>query len=316
VVSSGGSDAGADAPGDGPTNQSAGCGTTSTITSDQYNNGTPISITVNGKQRRYILNVPTSYDKTIPYKLILAFHSQNGNDIQTYNEKYYRLLPVPNDTAIFVAPNGTRSSGTDAGPIGEPCSGTGSGDSQCGWPYVGGDNIAFVDAIVAQIEQNFCVDTNRIFATGWSFGASMSYEVGCERPLGGTSATWGVRAIAIYSGSQMSGGCNPSTPVAYYASHGFHDSVLPYGSAGSDGGVSTGGLGLCQKFAAANGCTWAVPTKADAGGPHVCTHEADCKTGYPVEFCSFDGDHTAYPDNGQSATSWGPAEVWNFFSQF
>jgi hypothetical protein len=41
-----------------------------------------------------------------------------------------------------------------------------------------------------------------------------------------------------------------------------------------------------------------------------------CKTGYPLEFCSFNGDHTAYPDSGQESNSWGPAEVWMFLSQF
>jgi poly(3-hydroxybutyrate) depolymerase len=76
-----------------------------------------------------------------------------------------------------------------------------------------------MDAVVKQVTDNFCVDTNHIYATGWSYGASMSYEVGCERPLGGptATATWGVRAVANYSVAQMSGSCKPSTsyPVAY-----------------------------------------------------------------------------------------------------
>jgi hypothetical protein len=43
---------------------------------------------------------------------------------------------------------------------------------------------------------------------------------------------------------------------------------------------------------------------------------AGCKAGYPVEFCSFNGDHTPYPDSGNESSSWGPQEVWTFFSQF
>jgi hypothetical protein len=35
-----------------------------------------------------------------------------------------------------------------------------------------------------------------------------------------------------------------------------------------------------------------------------------------LEFCSFNGDHTAYPDNQQESTSWGPAEAWAFLNQF
>jgi hypothetical protein len=39
-------------------------------------------------------------------------------------------------------------------------------------------------------------------------------------------------------------------------------------------------------------------------------------TGYPVRFCSFNGDHTPDPDNGQAGSSWVYQEVWNFFNQF
>jgi poly(3-hydroxybutyrate) depolymerase len=216
-----------------------------------------------------------------------------------YNWQYYGLLPLSNDTAIFAAPNGQKN--------GSPCSGTGDGDSGCGWPNSSGQDMALVDAVVAQVEENFCVDTNRIFATGWSYGGSMSYEVGCERPLGKTgSATWGVRAIAIYSAAQMSGSCKPSTPIGFYASHGTHDGVLNYDSMG---------LPLAQNFAKANGCTWATPTKVTSG-THVCANLTGCKTGAPLEFCSFNGDHTPFPDNGQSSGSWGPQEAWKFLSQF
>jgi poly(3-hydroxybutyrate) depolymerase len=279
---------------------SAGCGKTSTITSSQYNNGNPISITVNGSQRRYILAVPTNYVNTTPYKFILGIHALNSNDKSVYNEKYYGLQPLSNNTVIFAAPNGVNGS--------TPCSGTGVGDSNCGWP-AGNNNIQLMDAVVKQVTDNFCVDTNHIFATGWSYGASMSYEVGCERPLGGptATATWGVRAIALYAVAQMSGSCKPSTsyPVAMYLSHGTHDSVLGY----------SGGVTLAQNWSNADGCTWQTPTQVTSGA-HVCTNMAGCKAGYPVEFCSFNGDHTAYPDNGTESSSWGPAEVWKFLSQF
>ena len=76
-----------------------------------------------------------------------------------------------------------------------------------------------------------------------------------------------------------------------------------------------GGVGLAKNWATADGCTWQIPTKVTSG-THVCTKMAGCKSGYPVEFCSFNGDHTPFPDTGQSQGSWGPPEVWKFFSQF
>ena len=117
--------------------KSAGCGTTPTIASSMYNNGTRIPFTAGSQKRRYILNVPTNYDNTHPYKLIITYHELNGNDVEMYNQKYYNLLPQSKNAAIFIAPNGSQSSG--------PCSGTGSGDSGCGWPNSGGNDLAFAD---------------------------------------------------------------------------------------------------------------------------------------------------------------------------
>jgi len=279
-----------------PSGMSAGCGKAPGIASSMYNNGTRIPFTSGSQQRRYILNVPTNYDNTHPYKLIITYHELNGNDVEMYNQKFYNLLPQSNNTAIFIAPNGTQSSGS-------PCSGTGSGDSGCGWPNQGNADLMYADALVQEIEKNFCVDTSRIFANGWSYGGSMSYKTACERPLG--AANGYIRGVAVYSGSQLSGNCTPSKPVAYYASHGTHDSVLNYSN----------GVGLAQNFAKANGCTWATPT-AVMSGAHVCTNEMGCMQGYPLEFCSFNGDHTPYPDNGQESGSWNAANVWMFFNQF
>jgi hypothetical protein len=72
---------------------------------------------------------------------------------------------------------------------------------------------------------------------------------------------------------------------------------------------------LAKTWVVANGCTWVIPQKVISGA-HVCTKFAGCKEGYPVEFCSFDGDHVAFPENNDVNNTWGPKEVWAFFSQF
>jgi poly(3-hydroxybutyrate) depolymerase len=272
---------------------SAGCGKTPGISSSQYNNGSTISITAAGMSRRYILNVPTNYNNTTPYKLIIAYHELNGNDKEMYANGYYHLLSLSNNSAIFVAPNGQQN--------GAACTATGNGDSGCGWPNTNNSDLQLADAVVAQIAQNFCVNMDQIMVTGWSYGGSMSYKTACERPQGGT-ASWYVRGAAVYSGAVLSGSCTPSKPVAYYASHGTSDSVLSYDS----------GLGLFQTFATANSCTYQTPTKVTSGN-HVCTTLSGCKTGYPTTFCSFNGGHT--PDPSDGGTSWEYQNVWNFFSQ-
>src|SRR6478609_3842459 len=277
---------------------SAGCGKMPTIASSMYNNGNPISITAANKQRRYILSVPANYDNTKPYRLVIAWHQLDGNDKQMYQQNYYWLKDIADaaSSTIFVAPNGEKN--------GTPCTGTGSGGSGCGWPDSSGSNVELGDAVVAQVEENFCIDKKKIFANGWSYGGSMSYRTACSRPLGGTDP-WGVRAVAIYNGAAnlSAGNCTPSKAVAFYASHGTNDNVLTY-----DGGVS-----MATTYARLNGCTAMTPARAS--GNHVCTNYAGCMTGLPVEFCSFVGPHTPDPP-AEGGKRWQPQEVWKFFSQF
>ena len=144
-----------------------------------------------------------------------------------------------------MAPNGEKG--------GTPCTGMSVAESGCGWPDSGGSNVALADAVVAQVTENFCIDKNRIFANGWSYGGSMSYRTACSRPLGGTG-DWGVRAVAVYNGAAnlSAPGCSPSKTVAFYASHGTNDGVLGY-----DGGVS-----MATTYARPNGCTSMTPTRA------------------------------------------------------
>jgi poly(3-hydroxybutyrate) depolymerase len=277
---------------------SAGCGKMPTIASSMYNNGNPIPIMAANKQRRYILSVPANYDNTKPYNLVIAWHQLDGNDKQMYQQNYYWLKDIPDaaSTTIFVAPNGEDRNNA-------PCTGTGNGQSGCGWPDDGGKNVELADAVVKQVTESFCVDKKRIFANGWSYGGSMSYRTACSRPLGGTG-DWGVRGVAIYNGqaSLSSGGCTPSKAVAFYGSHGTNDTVLQYPQ----------GVAMATTYAKLNGCTAMTP--ANASGNHVCTNYMGCTAGYPVEFCSFVGPHTPDPPR-EGGARWQPQEVWKFFSQ-
>jgi len=85
---------------------SAGCGKAPTIAASTYNNGNPITISAANMMRRYILRVPTTYDNTKPYKLVIAYHARDSNDHTVYTQNYYGLSSLSNNTTIFVAPNG------------------------------------------------------------------------------------------------------------------------------------------------------------------------------------------------------------------
>lgn len=90
------------------------------------------------------------------------------------------------------------------------------------------DDVAFTKAIINVLHKNFGVDKARVFATGISNGAMMTYKLACDAP--GI-----VRAIAPVAGnipeSQMTKcGALPGTPLMMFS--GTDDPLMPY-----DGGV-------------------------------------------------------------------------------
>lgn len=204
----------------GAVGTTAGCGRAPTLTSGTH------TIQSGGQTRSYILRVPAGYDSNHPYRLIFGFHWRGGTaaDVDSggtdgYNWSYYglrRLADNANNSTVFVAPQGNGN----------------------GWANPGGQDVAFVDAMVSQLEAGLCVDTTQLFSAGFSYGAAMSYALACSR------ATV-FRAVAVYSGANLSG-CNGGTqPIAYMGLHGLRDNVLPISS----------GRELRDSFVRTNGCT-------------------------------------------------------------
>ncbi|MGC4903766.1 cellulose binding domain-containing protein [Micromonospora echinospora] len=254
----------------------AGCGKAPTLSS-----GTR-TISSGGQNRSYILRIPDGYDRNRPYRLIFGFHWLNGSANNVASAGYYGLLPLSNNSTIFVAPQGIDN----------------------GWANTNGRDLTLFDDISRQVENDLCVDTSQRFALGWSYGGAMSYAVACARPTI-------VRAVTVISGANLSG-CNGGTqPVAYFGIHGIYDSVL---------NISMG-RSLRDTFVRNNGCTAQSPREPSRGSlTHITTTYSGCREGYPVQWAAFDGDHTPSPVDGSSSPNdsrtWTSGEIWRFFSQF
>jgi poly(3-hydroxybutyrate) depolymerase len=270
--------AGGSAGGGGMT-MSAGCGKARTLMNGR-------KTIQSGGNREYILRVPDNYDNTRPYRLIVAYHWLNGNANQVANgggggsteDPYYGLWDLAENSTIFVAPEGL----------------------DAGWANTNGRDLALTDAILAQVQGDLCIDTTRIFATGFSYGAGMSYAVACAR-----SNVF--RGVALYAGAQLSGCMGGTMPVAYFHAHGLSDSVL---------NISQGRT-LRDRFVMNNGCTAQNPPEPSVGsGTHTCTSYAGCSEGHPVRWCAFDGDHNPTQKDRNQSKSWIPGEAWEFISQF
>jgi poly(3-hydroxybutyrate) depolymerase len=242
-----------------------------------------------------MIRIPASYDNKHPYPLVFGFHWNGGNmnDVDGggssgYTWSYFGLRELAdnstNQKMIFVAPDGNG-----------------------GWPNSGGQDLTFVDDMLKKIQEDLCVDTTRIFSMGFSYGGGMSFELACARAKV-------FRAVAVYSGAQLSGCDGGKDPIAYIGFHSVSDGTCNYG----------GGESLRNKFVTNDGCTAQTPPRPPASGNlHVCTSFEGCQAGYPVRWCAFDGGgHSPAPVDGDANGSgggdktWTKAEAWKFFTQF
>ncbi len=264
----------------------AGCGKAPALASGTH------TIQSAGLTRSYILELPANYDSGHPYRLIFGFHwnggtmgDVDGGGTSGYTWSYYGLRALANNSTIFVAPQG----------IGN------------GWANSGGRDLTFVDDMLKLIEGDLCVDTSRVFAMGFSYGGGMSFELACAR-----AKTF--RAVAVYSGAQLSGCDGGNDPIAYIGFHSISDPVCSI----------SGGRALRDRFVRNNGCTAQNPPEPAAGtATHVITSYAGCRPGYPVVWAAFSGaGHSPAPVDGSTSDSgggdrtWTKAEAWRFFSQF
>lgn len=262
---------------------SAGCGKARSL-----QNGV-ITMMSGGVQRSYILEAPTNYSNTKPYRLVVGYHWRGGTaqdvftgqTVQRDAWSHYGMKKLAGDSTIFVAPQGLGN----------------------GWANSGGADVTFTDNMLAQIKSQLCIDENRVFANGFSFGGGMSYAIACAR-----SDVF--RAVAVYSGGVISGCSGGTKPIAYFGAHGSSDGVL---------GIA-GGRSMRDKFVNNNGCTAINPPEPVIGGKlHTCTSYSCPNRQYPVRWCAFDGGHDASPlDNwtGQKGYTWLADEAWKFFIQF
>ncbi|MGW5714960.1 RICIN domain-containing protein [Amycolatopsis sp. NPDC003865] len=263
----------------------AGCGQAPGLASGSH------TISSGGQNRSYILRVPSNYDNTHPYRLFVGLHWLGGtaNDVDSggtdgYNWSYYglrRLADSAGNSTIFVAPQGNNN----------------------GWANPGGQDVTFIDDLLRQLEAALCVDTSQVFAGGFSYGGAVSYALACARPTV-------FRAVAVYSGANLSGCSGGTQAVAYIGMHGIGDNVLPIAS----------GRALRDQFVRNNGCTPQNPPEPSSGShTHIVTAYSGCRAGYPVVWAAFDGGHDPGPRDGCTCSgwqTWTSGEVWKFLTQF
>lgn len=216
-----------------------------------------LSILVGALERTYIVSIPGDYDPAHAYPLVFAYHGLGGSGALVSGQWYFGIEQAGGTPSIFVYPDGL-----DAGD------GT-------GWPNEEGRDVALFDALYAELTNNYCIDENRVFSTGHSFGGMMTHTLGCQRADL-------LRGIAPVAGAGYFTGSSCGGPVAAWGAHGDPDNSVDY-----DAGVSA-----MERVLETNGCD--VASTVPVEPTEYCVEYA-CDSGYPVTWCAHDQDHD-FPD--------------------
>ncbi len=285
-----------------PPGTSAGCGRPLDVLKSGKR-----TISINGAQRVFIIDIPADYKPNNPYRLFFCFHwfggsadsiasgqvefaRGSGPDYAYYGLKRHATLA--NAPAIFIAPQGNNN-------------GWGGGEA----------DHAFFDGMLASAKNNLCIDTTRVFSTGFSFGSMFTYSLTTNHQkqlragVGIAPANWN-----IWLPNPL-----PRDPIAWMQTTGMSDGSCKWIN---DASKQEGAKFIGLQRGVDNGCNPLadIPTAAIGSKTHLCHDFTGCKEGYPVKVCTFDGAHIANVGDGGTSNagkdSWIPVESWKFFSQF
>jgi len=250
----------------------------------------------NGEDREYFLHVPESHNSESNMPLVFNFHGFGGTSQSQLEWADFRTLADANDF-IVVYPQGTELEGTTHWNSGLP------GDDNKSTA----DDFGFIEALIDDLSENYGVDSERIYATGYSNGGFMSYSLACyhsER----------FAAIAPVSSTMLNGldgDCAPTRPMPVLATNGTADSVVPY-NGGTEGYQAIEDV---LEYWAMHNNTSSNPVVTDLSDDIEHSVYPDGDVGVTVEHYRVDGgDHVWFSEDfgGEDLNT----RIWDFLSQY
>jgi polyhydroxybutyrate depolymerase len=178
--------------------------------------GGTLTPTLAGHRRTVIVHLPSDYTGATKLALVLNMHGSGSTAAQ--QEILTGMDATANtDNFIVAYPQGLIPDGTGYvwNVPGEPQ----VGDKAV--PAHAADDVEFLTKLAGLLEQRYCINPARVYATGFSGGARIASQLACD-----SSTVFA--AVAVVSGLRRPTPCPTSRPVAILAFHGTADPVDPY----------------------------------------------------------------------------------------
>lgn len=263
----------------------------------------------NGLHRTYLVHVPPGYDPTVRTPVVLLFHGQGSYALQQllYSD-FGRLadrqgfLVVAPDTAYPEYNQWLIDAGIGATPNVAPSV----------------DDLGFTTRLLDRVERRYCVDPDRVHASGISSGAFFVSRVACR--LSDRIASVAPVAGTVFF-DDTTGDCGHDRPVPVLAFHGSADVNVPFASqTGGRDGPDDGVLAQVRRWAIGrNGCSGSSTVRPLASDVSARTWE--CPAAGATRLVRIEGGgHTwpgapfEVPSNGRTTQSVSAtALAWRFF---
>jgi len=265
------------------------------INSSCYSNQNVQTILHNEENREYVLYIPNSYNGTTAVPLFLNFHGYGGSASEFIDYADMRSL-AESHTFILVYPQGSCLDGVSHWNPSLP-----GGDNKSE-----ADDFGFVEAIINEISSQYNLDTERIYAAGYSNGGMMAYGLAnYKSDL--------ISAVGSVSGTIIDLNGTTSHPMPVIHLHGTSDGVIPY-NGNTDYNSAQTALDYWINFN--NTITNPIVNSDSNGGITIEHYRYDQgNNNVSVEHYKYiGGDHVwfPYPYQGQNTSEL----IWNFVSQY
>ena len=179
-------------------------------------NDQKVSFIHNGLKRTYHIYIPSSYNKSVQIPLVIALHGRgsNGWGMIVLTHKGFNKL-ADKDGFIVVYPDGIELNWND-GRMDEEANDRAHRENI--------DDVGFISALIDTIVRDFNIDQKRVYVTGISNGAIMSYRLACElsQKITAIAPVDGNMPVALYPG------CSPARTVSVLAINNTDDPLVPF----------------------------------------------------------------------------------------
>ncbi len=245
--------------------------------------GTSITLqpVIGGLVRTVIVHEPTGYSPGTATPLILNLH---GSQSTAVAQEVFTGMDATADADHFfvVYPQGGIAAGTgfEWNVPNEPLFGGAP------VPATAPNDVSFLEQLVSLLEQRYCIDENRVYATGFSGGARMSSQLACD-------ASSIFAAAAPVSGIRLPAPCPTTRAVPVIAFHGTADPVDPYDGHGQAYWTYSVPA-AAQMWAAQDGCSPTSSTSSPASTVMVTSY-GHCRDGAAVELFTIVGEGHEWP---------------------